>query len=248
MIELFDCNLRLGMPTRPVPGEPTTVRGLLDELDRLSVSHALVRHQGAVELTPPISNRRVLQEVEDAGGLLPTWSLLPESTGETGRPDETVDEMIGLGVRAVWLHPKTHGYPLRDWCAGSLLSALEDRRVPVLVLWTEVVLDELVDVLGRHPALPVVLCNISYRINRVLFPLFERHAGLHVDLGPPNAQCGFIEEVVGRFGAGRLLFGSGFPDHEMGPAISYLMYADVGDDDRERIGSGNLRTLLEGVT
>ena len=247
MIELFDCNLRLGMPTRPVPGEPTTPKELLDELRRLSISAALVRHQAAVELTPAISNRQILDLLESVEGMLPTWSLLPQSTGETGQPDDTVDEMIRRGVRAVWLYPKTHGYTLRHWCAGSLLSALERRRVPVFILWSEVVLDELVEVLERHPDLHVTLCNISYRIDRLLYALFMRHAKLHVDLGPPNAQCGFIEEVVGRFGAHRLLFGSGFPDHELGPAVSYLMYAEVPDGDKESIGSVNLRRLLEEV-
>ena len=247
MIELFDCNLRLGMPTKPLPGEPATTHELLEELDRLSISRALVRHQAAVELDPADSNRRTLQEIQSLERLLPTWSLLPAATGETGSPDQTVDEMIGFGVKAVWLYPKTHGYTLRPWCVASLLSALEDRGVPVFLLWSEVVLDELAEALERHPKLHVVLCNISYRLNRVLYPLFERHATLHVDLGAPNAQCGFIEEVVSRFGAGRLLFGSGFPDHEMGPAISYLMYADITDEDKRRIGAGNLRALLEGV-
>ena len=247
MIELFDCNLRLGMRAEHSPGEPTTVPELLAELDRLSVAGALVRHRLAVETHPADANRRIFDELKDAENLVPTWSLLPEATGETGKPDETVDEMIALGVRAAWLYPKTHGYSPRDWCAGSLLSALEDRRVPVFIPWDEIDPDELAELLAGHPTLEFVLANATYRLNRVLYPLFEKHAKLHVDLGAPNASTGFVEEVTRRWGVERMLFGSGFPDHEIGPAITQLTYADITDDEKSAIGAGNLRALLEGV-
>ena len=247
MIDLFDGNLRLGMRSQHEPGEPTTVDALLAEMDRLDVARALVRHRAAVETTPDDANRRVLDQTAHTDRLIPSCSLLPEATRETGVPDDTVDELITRGVRAVWLYPKTHGYTLRDWCSGSLLSALERRRLPLFILRDEMDPGELVEVLTRHPALDVVLANISYRMNRVLYPLFAAHANLHVDLGAPNASCGFIEEVVRRFGADRLVFGTGFPDHEAGPAITYLTYADVSDNDRRRIAAGNLDAMIEGV-
>lgn len=247
MIELFDCNVRLGVPNRHVPGRPTTVPEILEELSRLSITGALVRHRLALEEGPAPANTRILDELESVPTLRPTWSLLGEATRETGQAAETVDEMIRRGVRAVWLYPKTLLFTLRDWCAGGLLSALEARRVPVFMPFDEVDLDEVAEVLTRHPQLDVVLCNVNYRSNRRLYPLLCRHVRLHVDLGAPHALCGFVEEVVGRFGAERLLFGSGWPEHEIGPAVSYLLYADISEQDKQRIGAGNLTTLLEGV-
>ena len=248
MIELIDCNMRLGVRGRQTPGEPGTAEGLLAEMDRVKVRAALVRHQEAVESGPASANRRILEELDGQDRLMPTFCLLPEGTGETGRPEDTVDEMITLGVRAAWLYPKSHGYSLRKWCAGSMLSALEARRVPVFMHWDEIVPDELAEVLAGHPRLPIVLCNVSYRVARVVYPLMQTYPMLHSDLGPPMSLCGYIEEVVGRFGPERLLFGSGFPDQEMGPAITYLLYADISDAHKQRIGGGNLTALLEGAT
>jgi len=247
VIELLDGNLRLGMRTQHKSGEPTTPGELLAEMDRLGISRALVRDQLAVETDLEHANRRLLDALAETDRLIPACALLPEATGETGTPVETVDEMIARGARGVWVYPTTHGYSLRDWCSGSLLSALETRRVPLFMLWQEVSVDDVAEVLARHEALDVVLTSISYRLNRVLYPLFEKHPNLHVDLAAPNASCGFIEQVVGRFGADRLIFGTGFPDHEAGPAITYLTYADIPDDDKRRIGAGNLQKLIEGV-
>ena len=247
-LELFDCNVLVGVRNQRHPDEPTTAKELAAELARLKVKNALVRHRLALETGPAEANRRIVADLSVQKSLHPTWTLLPEATGETGFTDEAVDEMIEAGSRAVWLYPKSHKFSLRHWCAGALLSTLEYRHVPVFMAWDEVDLDELSEVLLRHENLDVVLTNVGYRTCRVLYPLMATCANLHLGLGAPHSLSGFVEEVVSRFGPLRLLFGSGFPDHEIGPAITYLLYAEIGDEDKRLIGAGNLRSLLEGVS
>ena len=53
-----------------------------------------------------------------------------------------------------------------------------------------------------------------------------------------------VEEAAASLGAGRLLFGSGFPDAEpMGTAMQ-LLYADIPEADKQQIGSGTIRRLM----
>ena len=247
-IELFDCNAHVGERNRRPPGEPTTAKELAAELARLKVKNALVRHRLALETGPAEANRRIAGDLAGLKSLHPAWTLLPESTGETGFTDEAVDAMVAAGARAVWLYPKSHHFSLRHWCAGSMLSTLEYRHVPLFMAWDEVDLDELSEVLGRHENLDVVLTNVNYRSSRRLYPLLAKCANLHMGLGAPHSLSGFVEEVVSRFGPLRLLYGSGYPDHEIGSAIAYLLYADISDEDKRLIGAGNLRSLLEGVS
>jgi hypothetical protein len=248
MISLIDCNLRIGVRGKAPADEPCAPAELIAEMDRLSIAGGLVRHQEAIESGPRDANERVFQELKGfEERLWPTVCLLPDATEEMGPADVTVEEAIEQGARAAWLYPRSHGYVLRAWCAGSMLDALAERCVPTFMKWDEVNVDELADALATHPELPIVLCNVNYRTNRMIFPLLEAYPQLHLDLGAPHSLCGFIEDVVGRFGPERLLFGSGFPDQEMGPAIAYLLYADIPDDDKERIGGENLLALLEGV-
>ncbi len=247
-IELFDCNARIGLRNKRRPGEPGGAAELAAEMARLSVKSALVRHRLALETGPAEANRRILLEIAGARDLIPTWSLLPEATGETGFPDEAVDAMISKGGRAVWLYPKSHNFSLRRWCAGPLLGVLEYRHVPVFIPWDEIQLEELVDALSHHENLDVVVTDVNHRTCRVLYPLMGQYANIHMALGAPHSLSGFVEEVVKRFGPLRLLFGSGFPDHEIGPAISYLLYADISEEDKRLIGAENLRSFLSGVS
>ena len=248
-IELFDCNVCIGTTSGRAAGSEGigTAGSIAAELSRLSVANALVRHGIALETGPAAANTRINDDLAGTANLHPTWSLLPEATGETDFPDEAVDRMIAGGARAVWLYPRSHNYTLRRWCAGSLLSTLQYRHVPVFIPYDEVDVDELHEALGYHEHLNVVLANVDYSTSRWLYPLMAEHANLHMDLGAPHSQGGFLEEVVGRFGPLRLLFGSGFPDHEIGPAISYLLYADLRDEDKRLIGAGNLRSFIEEV-
>ena len=55
-----------------------------------------------------------------------------------------------------------------------------------------------------------MVCSVGYRELRVLLPLLDRHPNLACDLSYFAAHQG-VEVVVRRFGAGRLLFGTGMP-------------------------------------
>ena len=77
-----------------------------------------------------------------------------------------------------------------------------------------------------------------------MYPLFEKYAGFHIEL---SNYCGHrgIEELVRRFGAKRLLFGTRLPYFTPGSAIGMLGYADVSEAERKQIAGDNLRRLLK---
>jgi predicted TIM-barrel fold metal-dependent hydrolase len=54
-----------------------------------------------------------------------------------------------------------------------------------------------------------------------------------------------IEEIAQRFGARRLLFGSGLPVFEPGSAVAMVTYAELPQDQKQMIAGGNLESLLE---
>jgi ATP-dependent Zn protease len=54
--------------------------------------------------------------------------------------------------------------------------------------------------------------------------------------------------LLGGRAAERLVFGTGYPHAEPMPAITQLMYAQISDEQRALIGSGNLERLIAGVT
>ncbi|MGH3469375.1 MAG: amidohydrolase family protein, partial [Thermocrispum sp.] len=204
---------------------------------------------------PAIGNAALHAEVEGQHRLHPVWVVMPSHTGELPESDQLVGAMLEHGVRMARMFPSAelsgHRFALADWCAGSLLAALAERRVPVAIDFTlfrrgEPPWDMIVEVCTRHPRLPVVLIDAQGRNNRTLYAVMAHCPNLHLETAGFNVHRG-IEDVCRRFGPERLLFGSGYPLQSMGGAVLQLDRADIDEDQRDLIASGNLRALLAAV-
>jgi len=256
-MELFDACCYIGRwPTERLAFH--TVQELLAEMVRLGISRALVSHTLARQNVPAIGNVRLMKEIAGYSQLEPCWVVMP-SEAEQGHGIESLCEaMAAQGVRAVRICPRDHVYPLTDWMAGKLLAALAERRYLVLLDLDQVVLPTgLFDVdpagwrdiawlCRTFPDLSVVLTQVGYRALRVLLPLMEACPNLFLDLSYFATHLG-VEEIVARFGAERLLFGTGQPLTDPGGALFRLYYAEITSSQREMIAHQNLERLLTRV-
>ncbi len=96
--------------------------------------------------------------------------------------------------------------------------------------------------LERHRDLPVVLGGVGYRDDRTLYPLLARYASLHIETSRYVGHRA-LEALANRFSASRMLFGTRLPHSAPGPAITRLLRADLGEDEKRAIGCGNLERL-----
>jgi predicted TIM-barrel fold metal-dependent hydrolase len=105
----------------------------------------------------------------------------------------------------------------------------------------------LTNLLTEYPTLTVVLmAHGSWGEDRFFRPLLDRYPGLHLDISRYELDGGLVE-LVGRYGAERLLYGSNFPATTMGGPRLMLVRAAISEADRAAIAGGNLKRLLEGV-
>jgi len=241
-LDFFDCNAQVGRYGSPIPESYFTGKELLDHLAPMGISRALVFHALSKELHPAEGNPAVLEEVKGQP-LTPCWVAMPHHTDEAPAPGEFVQRMREDGVKAVRLFPNLHAYSLSDWCAGELLEELVQNRVPVFMEVSQASYDAIASVLKSHPDLRLTLLQTSYRCDRYLFPLMERYQHLSIETGG-YVVSGGIEEICKRFGASRLVFGTGAPFFEPGAAVSPITYADISDTDKQVIAARNLERLL----
>jgi predicted TIM-barrel fold metal-dependent hydrolase len=242
-LEILDCCALYGRPAVPV-GEPyLRPEDLLAEMDRLGIAERWCADFRALENSPALGNRLLAGELAGHPRLHPVWTVLPPGTGELPAPDELLAAMARAGVRMVRAEPGRHGYSAAEWCSGRLWSALAARRVPVLLdigeQWD--VLDVL---LSAHPELPVILTNVGYRAARALCPLLARHRNLRLETSSYLVNEG-LAEVAGRFGAARLIFGTGAPGLNSEAALGTLRFSGLTPENLAAVGGGNLRRLLE---
>ena len=246
-MEFWDCHAGIGRWTVPPPAGPLEAPDLVAEMAHARIARALVHHGLARDYDAAAGNEALLREVTGLPDLIPCATLLPHHTGEFAHPRDLLPSLIGAGVRAVRLYPKSHRFSLEAWCAGSLLAGLEAHHLPLSIDFEETSWSEIHALCTDYPALPVVVTRVNYRQERYLYALWERHATLHVESSLLQQHRG-IEQIVDRFGPERLLFGTGLPYYAAGAPILMVVRADIGDAARQAIASGNLRRLLEAVT
>jgi hypothetical protein len=249
-LKFFDATCMLGRWAAGVEQTPATASELAAEMAYYDLSEALVYHSVAMMYNPRLGNQRLMSDLAGSPNLHPCWVLMPHQTGEVDPPEQVVAAMLAQGVHAALLLPRSYRFFLRRWNIGPLLARLAEHRIPLFVDFGQRHWDgELVDwdgieeVCVAYPALPVVLVRADLNSNRRLFPLMERLPNLHIETSYYVVHRG-IELLCRAFGAHRVLFGSGLPFRDPGPAITALMYSQISEPERALVGGGNLRRLL----
>jgi len=249
-LNLFDANCRLGPSDLTASGAPVTVPDLEQEMDRLGIAEALVYHASASGYDPEFGNTQLLQELSTASRLHPCWVVMPHYTGEMEDPATLIPRMLAAGVHAVRMLPAVHRFSISGWSVDELLGELNTHRIPLFLdfgrsHWAEEVVnyDAVARICREFPSLPVVLVREGIGSSRYLYPLLECFGNLHLELSYYQASDG-VADICRRFGAERLLFGTGLPEYSGGPAISMLYFSGISFEDKKRIAGGNLRNLL----
>lgn len=258
---LFDANVLLGpLPHRAaappdVPdtlAPPADVPGLLRALDDFGIARALVTHTYAKWHDPGEGNVRLLHEIAGQPRLMPCGVVLPAATGEVPPEREQMAQLLDAGVRAVRLCPVAHRLSLEPWEIAPLLEAVAERRVPLLldsdnVHWGEARPWRFVEwAASSYPDLPLVLLREPQSNLRTLFALLARCPNVIVETSYFQAHDG-IARLVARFGAGRVVFGTGLPMWDPTLPITGLTYAGLAPDDLAAVAGGTLDRLLDGA-
>jgi len=238
----FDCNAQIGRYSAKHPEAFTTADELVREMEYCGISEALAYHSMAREYAPAVGNQMLLEEIEGRP-IRPCWLVMPHHTGEMPAPDDLLAQMKHHGVRALRAFPAAQQFRLSDWCAGDLLAMVEENRIPFFLDMDQTNWDDVARILKHHPGLNLILLRTSYRIDRMIYPLFEKYEGLRIEAATYQVASG-IEEICRRFGAKRLLFGTGLPYTEAGPSIAQIAYAEISDEEKQMIAGDNLRDLL----
>ncbi|MFA9380045.1 MAG: amidohydrolase family protein [Acetanaerobacterium sp.] len=245
----FDCNASFGLRSHRNPGSFYKKEELLQKLNDYSIDKALVYHAMAKEYDPQVGNDLLIEELGDQTALSPMWVALPHYTGEFDEPEILAKKMKQHGVRAVTMFPSPscQNYSLAYFTCGELFRTLEEYRIPLFIGLDQLGgLPALDTLCAAHPKLQIVVTGVNYRIDRDLYPLMQKHTNFSIETSGYKVMDG-IAEICVRFGAQRLLFGTGMPLTSGSAAVGLITYANISDKEKQMIASGNLIRLLEGV-
>jgi predicted TIM-barrel fold metal-dependent hydrolase len=245
---LIACDTLLGAPRVPFSSYTPDVTDLQAEMTRLRIDAAIVRHRACLETAPYLGNDILMGEISGHAGLIPAWFVTPDGREPDWSAARLVEQMAQAGVRFAWTDPEAEMMSLQPWCSGKLYAALQERRMPLLLPYNKIKMDDLHMVLQAYPQLPVILFNVL-RVgrNRFLEPLLEQHANLYLCFGPTFSVHNYFRDLCHRFGPQRWVWGSAYPEYEGGAGIAGLTYAGLTEDEMALVGHGNIERLLAEV-
>lgn len=251
-MKFFDCNASFGAPMLKPLRYAENAGELLSEMDYYGISEALVYHVRQRDDSPVVGDRMLLQEIKGFPRLHGTLAVLPLQTGELGSTEEILEKMRKNDVRAFWAFPSEHKYLMTRTSLGALYDMMVERNIPLFISakqscggLTSWHLFE--TMLSETPDLTLVVTEHgSWGEDRYFRPLIEKYENLYLDISQYELDGG-IQDFCSKYGADRLLFGTGYPKWNPGGPILTLLHADITSKEREMIASGNLERLLRRV-
>jgi predicted TIM-barrel fold metal-dependent hydrolase len=243
---IFDCWASYGPRPAKDPDQRWTLSHLLEDMDLYGIAGALVRHEQGLHYDPMVANRRLVDEIEPyRDRLVPCWGAMPHQAGDFPAPAAFLRAMDQHEVRAVWLTPGTHGYPVHADVLGPLAKALNRRRL--LVLTTLAELDgryetavTLCRLLGQCP---VILAEGSWAQWRLLVAILDAcpNACLEMSAFQANRALEFFSE---RYGAQRIFLGTGLPARSGGAARGMVDWSLADEGTVAQVAGLNLCRAL----
>ncbi|GAB2650347.1 amidohydrolase family protein [Kribbella swartbergensis] len=226
-MRVVDVNRILGpVPAADVPSRD--VPGLVDELDRLAIDAACVVHSLSLHYDPvmPVG-------VPSHPRLFGVPVVVPGPLGTPAPSD----------ARLVRMCPAEHRFTMTGPQGLGLARELAERNITVLLGWESTSPGGIHHLASEVPSLRIVLINTGYRALRELAELMDAHREVRVDT---SGLCGHlqVEWTANRYGAHRVLFGTGAPEtDDAGPRFQ-LDHLELPETDVELIAGGNVLELL----
>lgn len=251
---MFDVNTAIGhWPFRQL--ENNTLDTLKKYLSGYGVTAAAVAHNhAACYMNVQDANVELLRalETDNSGFFCGVATLNPLYAAWEKDIAVCRNEM---GFKALRLLPAYHNYQLEDSAAAEIIAAAAELDMLVVIP------NELVNYRQRHwmetgiPQGAGRLIETARKFPQAKFLFME--TGFPDDPSEPypeNAyfemsrfQCCFrrtLDKFIARVGADHVLFGSGAPFKEIEPALIKLHNAQLSDEDRMKISSGNGERLF----
>lgn len=248
-LEFLDCNLSYGPQTA---AEQLKCCVSIDELTGhikcAGISGGLVINTINEAI---LANKTVAEDIKNKKDkdimLKGVWLLLPSCTEEIPSPNDLPQLMKQNNIGAITINPKVHRYLPRKNVIGDYMEMAVERKIPVLLNTARgLTLEEADDIMRDFPDLTAVLhFDNTWPSDRLLRPFLDSYPNLCLDMTYMMMTDSGLKDLLKKYPAERILFGSGFPVSYMGAHMLVIKHAEISLEDKRKIAGGNLKKLLE---
>jgi len=222
-VQIIDANTMFGVhPAHKLDMSPER---LIRDMDRNRIAGSLTLSTIGVFHDHIIGNAATLGAAKANNRLIPVATINPKAYF-----GEDITDIRNQGFRIVRLFANTDSPALK-----AILGQLIPLKIPIMIEGTNVPAD--------YPA-PVILCSVTNDTLSDALALMAEQTNVMLETHALTA-LGALEMVVSRVGPDRIVFGSGAPIFSAAAALSFVLTAELSDEDKAKILGGNIRRILE---
>jgi len=242
----FDAFTRIGVRPKDHGKHPWSLDHLLAEMQHCSISGALVTATSQTLYDAMHENLHLIDQLQPYDNLFPVWNVIPHWTDEFPEPAQLSQLMQQHDIRAVVIHPTTNNWNLLSVTSEPLLAELNRTKTLTLISFRDETNVEVIEkVAAKYPDLPILLRGAWWSQARSILPLIRHFSNLHIGFDHFQINLG-LEWLVSKGCEDQLLFASNAPQMSAGAHRVYVDWADLPDETKTKIASGNLIRLLKG--
>jgi predicted TIM-barrel fold metal-dependent hydrolase len=231
-------------------GSDTHVADLLTALDGAGIDRAIVCPMKPPNYVLRPANERLAESVQRHPDRLVGLARVDPNRGQ-----EACDDLLycleELGLAGLFLHPWEECFPITSPRVRPLLDIARQRRIPVVVASGYPWLSEALQVgavAREYPDVTLVATNgCQINISGLgTFDAFEALAGnanLMIQTAGVYRQD-FIEEVIKRHGAGRVLYSSAFPYMDPRLELMRVSHANCDQSTKDQLAGSTAAAVF----
>ena len=168
--------------------------------------------------------------------------------------EEYLIQKYKSGFKFLRLLPRTHKYCIEPWAFSFFYSILENYRFPVMINLEELDITgnkaiewkTIIDISNRFPELPIILDGGNSKemiFNNYFFQLLENSKNIFLETHNLLA-FNQIEDIAGRFGSGRFIFGSYYPYYPYSLSLGRIRESKMSLEDKANILYANAAKMF----
>jgi predicted TIM-barrel fold metal-dependent hydrolase len=221
---------------------------LLDRMDRLHIEQSIIVPW---DQAIAVDNREGNQYTLDLAAKHPDRfiSFCTVNPWFGRRSLDEIERSVGLGAKGLKLHPAYQGFQLPDALVEPIIEKAAAFGLPIYIPTGIPIVSmpmQLNYLAEKYPETTFIQGHFGFPdfwIDSI--PSVEFTPNVYVDIS--YNMISTVEGVVQRLGAERVIFSSDAPYLSQDNEIDKLLSVGVTEDERQLIGYGNIRRILEGV-
>ena len=242
--EIIDMHAHLGPFAYSIPDLSSA--SLVQVMDRIGVTRMVCSHVSCMAGDAAQGNREVLAAMRAFPGRIMGYVVLPPDSARAVQ--EEAERCLAEGFAGFKVH-NANGIPYRHAAYEPAYKLADERRLPVLLhTWGEpAVLQEVSELAARYPGATFLVAHAGSANESAYVALVRERPNVGLDLAFSQSPRGLVKRFVDAVGAGRVVWGSDVYCFSQTQQIGKVLGADIAEEDKRRILSGNARRILAGA-